>query len=499
LVAVAFGNGTFVAVGGATTNAAVSTSTDGVSWTTQTNTIGRVLTDVAYGASTFVAVGANGMITTAADTAVGTWTTRTSGTTDGFNSVIYSGSSFYACTSNDVYSSTNGVTWTKITLTAGGLIAIASAPQAATTTSSVATTGISSYVVVTTGNTERVTASSPYTSFSGSLLTSTTAGGWGFAGVGDVTVLMDGTALGKGIAYDANAIVWVTTINGGSSWSDTSFALNPPSTSIALQTSLLGTTGLSSSVSTFSFGNRKVINNNYVFPGTSATVYSTTTGTLTTANTYTHGITSYAQYDIAYGLPSGSTTPVYVSTGSTSAVFNAAYSGNFNTGWLTASVTNGGGGTSTTSGRGYSVAYGNGYFVSVGGQANSAIAGPHIWNSSTGTTWTQLTVAGGGLPSGLSTQTLLCSAYGASKFVAAGTGGMILSSNATGTTWTAATSGVTVPIFRLTYWNNAFWALTTDGRLLTSSTGTGTWTVINPTHADTAHSSNFTMFELATY
>jgi hypothetical protein len=309
---------------------------------------------------------------------------------------------------------------------------------------------------------------------------------------------MSGSSLGTGIAYDSNAGVWLTTVNGGTSWSDVNILTNP-STQIGLQTSLIGTTGLNSSLGTFSFGNRKVINNNYMFPGTSSTVYSTVTGTFAALQSYAHGIASYAQYDIAYGSPSSGGTPIYVSTGSTSSVFSAAYSYYLGTGWNAATVTNGGGGTSTTSGRGISVTYGNGYFVSVGGQTNSTLAGPHIWNSSSGTAWTQLTVAGGGLPSGLSTQTLLCVAYGASKFVAVGTGGMILASNAIGTTWTAATSGVTVPIFRLTYWNNAFWALTTDGRLLTSSTGTGTWTVISPTHADAAHSSNFQMLELATY
>ena len=58
---VAYGNGTFVAVG---SNGTILTSRDGVSWTVRTSGTANTLYDVTYGNGLFVAVGVYGTILT---------------------------------------------------------------------------------------------------------------------------------------------------------------------------------------------------------------------------------------------------------------------------------------------------------------------------------------------------------------------------------------------------------------------------------------------------
>ena len=59
LYGVAYGNSTFVAVGN---EGKILTSPDGVTWTTRTSGTDNYLKGVAYGNSTFVAVGESGII-----------------------------------------------------------------------------------------------------------------------------------------------------------------------------------------------------------------------------------------------------------------------------------------------------------------------------------------------------------------------------------------------------------------------------------------------------
>ena len=81
---VAFGNSTFVAVGQSGT---ILTSTDGETWTSRTSGTSNYLYDIAFGNSTFVAVGQSGTILTSTN---GTsWTTRTSGTTNALYGVSF--------------------------------------------------------------------------------------------------------------------------------------------------------------------------------------------------------------------------------------------------------------------------------------------------------------------------------------------------------------------------------------------------------------------------
>ena len=84
LYGVAYGNSTFVAVGQSGT---ILTSTDGETWESQTSGTSNYLYGVAYGNSTFVAVGLSGTILTSTN---GTsWTTRTSGTTNALYGVTF--------------------------------------------------------------------------------------------------------------------------------------------------------------------------------------------------------------------------------------------------------------------------------------------------------------------------------------------------------------------------------------------------------------------------
>ena len=113
LEALAASSQTVVAVGD---NAAVYTSTNGVTWKRQTPTLptkplDQWLRGVAFGNDTFIAVGENGLIATSAD---GTnWTRRTSGTATNLNRVAFTGNYFTAVGEGGLTltSTNNGSSW----------------------------------------------------------------------------------------------------------------------------------------------------------------------------------------------------------------------------------------------------------------------------------------------------------------------------------------------------------------------------------------------------
>ncbi len=92
LTGVAYGNGTFVAVGERGT---ILTSPDGTAWTESSSGTERFLYAAAYGNGTFVAVGEAGTILTSPDG--DTWTARNSGTTDTLTAVCF-GNGRFVCT-----------------------------------------------------------------------------------------------------------------------------------------------------------------------------------------------------------------------------------------------------------------------------------------------------------------------------------------------------------------------------------------------------------------
>ena len=108
LGSVAYGNGVYVIAGASGT---VLTSTDTITWTSQTSGTTKSLYGVTYGNGVYVTVGGNGNILTSADAI--TWTPQTSGTFFALYGVTY-GNGVYviAGASGTVLTSTDTITWT---------------------------------------------------------------------------------------------------------------------------------------------------------------------------------------------------------------------------------------------------------------------------------------------------------------------------------------------------------------------------------------------------
>lgn len=114
--AIAYGNATYVSVGGNGTTGYTFTSTDTTTWTSRTAP-GVTIPDVVYGNSLFVAVNGTGAGTAAAYTSPDgiTWTARNlaSGNSGTNQSIAYSGSLFVIVNNaGQTVTSSNGTTWT---------------------------------------------------------------------------------------------------------------------------------------------------------------------------------------------------------------------------------------------------------------------------------------------------------------------------------------------------------------------------------------------------
>jgi hypothetical protein len=116
LSGVAYGNGTWVAVGytSSAASSVVQTSTDGLTWTAQTGPSSTRLTSVVFGKGVFVAVGfavaGAGAIFTSTDGV--SWTSRTSPTTSDLVGVGFVNDTFIAFGSyGKVVTSSDGATW----------------------------------------------------------------------------------------------------------------------------------------------------------------------------------------------------------------------------------------------------------------------------------------------------------------------------------------------------------------------------------------------------
>lgn len=106
---VSYLNGTYLLMGGNGTSS-IFTSTDGINWTARTTPTTTGLNAAAYGASTYVVVGASGNVFSSTDLV--TWTSRSAGTAI-FNDVTFGNGIFVAVgVGGSTYSSTDGITWT---------------------------------------------------------------------------------------------------------------------------------------------------------------------------------------------------------------------------------------------------------------------------------------------------------------------------------------------------------------------------------------------------
>ena len=120
--AIAYGNGKYVAVGA---NGYVTTSTDGVNWTTYKVDSSATYNwaDIAYGNSKFVVVGSSGRISTSAN---GTsWTTpKWFDSSHGLLSIAYGNGRFVTMGNGSTYIgvSTDGTTWSKYAVPSSMLI-----------------------------------------------------------------------------------------------------------------------------------------------------------------------------------------------------------------------------------------------------------------------------------------------------------------------------------------------------------------------------------------
>jgi hypothetical protein len=113
-VSVAYGNGVFVAVG---SDGKIMRSTDGIAWSIATS-LSAYFTGIDYGGGRFVAVGTGGCSTNIVSSSDGiTWTSNTTRLANSFNNVAYGNGVFVAATSltqnnREFAVSSNGTNWT---------------------------------------------------------------------------------------------------------------------------------------------------------------------------------------------------------------------------------------------------------------------------------------------------------------------------------------------------------------------------------------------------
>jgi len=107
LRAIAFGGGTFVAAGD---GGKVLTSSNGITWASQSTGISNALNGVSFGHGQFVAVGSAGLVMTSGDGAA--WATQNSGTTKQLNAISTTDIGFVAVgNSGTILTSSDGTNW----------------------------------------------------------------------------------------------------------------------------------------------------------------------------------------------------------------------------------------------------------------------------------------------------------------------------------------------------------------------------------------------------
>jgi hypothetical protein len=103
LLGIAYGNSTFVAIGTAGT---IITSTDGITWTGRTSSTTNTLNAIAFGGGVFATTGAGGIILTSPDGI--TWTSRASGTTNLLRGIAFANDRFIAVGVNGTVAMSGG-------------------------------------------------------------------------------------------------------------------------------------------------------------------------------------------------------------------------------------------------------------------------------------------------------------------------------------------------------------------------------------------------------
>lgn len=535
LYGVTFANGIFVGVGDAGT---VSISSDATNWTESATATTNKLNGVAYDAGLFVAIGDGGAVETSTDGMH--WVLRTSGTTNSLAAVAYANGKYVAVGSsvvinspdaviwspavsglvgangvaggsagfvavgstNQVFYSANGSTWTSQQLTAPGLVFFGTPLLNDIVTYANGTYLIGSHRSATSMSVDtfifRSTDGNYWTTnVLGNVYTGSVGFTYKFFASGNGLVIAAGTANGPPfLQFSTDGTNWSTTNNlpstsvqgasgtfgngvyvivgpqgvgltlppiytstNGFTWTNQQQPPTPPAgptdtlTSIAFSNGIYVTTGYSSFVRStngllyVTASNSPALasvitySNGFVGVGSGGKIYNSGDGlSWTQRNSGT--LNNLRSITAGNGL--------LVAVGDTGTI-QTSPAGNI---WTTRS--------SGTSLNLYGVAYSNGLFIAVGYLGT-------VLTSPDGISWT-------GQDSGQLTN-LLSVAYGSAGFAAVGPGGTILTSP-DGVNWMKQNSGTVATLESITF-GNGYYLITGDGAVVLTSPDGITWTPRN--------------------
>lgn len=464
LKAVAYGNGTFVAVGN---GGETIKSVNGVTWMREGSGTTNNLRSITYGNGAFVAVGSDGTILTSADGKV--WTPRTSGTANTLNNIVYANGIFVTVgDSKTILTSPDGATWTlrssPIDIPLNGIayghdtfVAVGDCGTDAITSQDGITWtrrafgGMKRLTAVAYGNDAFVAVGY------GDILTSPDGITWtqqdpgtylqlyGIACLNDIFVACGGSlfASGKGVVWDER--VTDCEMRGAAYGKSTYVAVGNGGnilTSTDSMTWSRKSTGATKSLSGVTFGNGV-----FISVGAAGTILSSPDGVIWTARE------SHTQMDlkaVTYGEGTFAAVGIY----------GTILTSPDGTTWTDRSL--------DTGNCFLGIAHGNGTFVAVAFDLNdnSGNAPAYLVTSADGITWTQRNTGIKEVLDGIS--------FGNQIFVIVGRSGTIVTSP-DGITLTQRSSGTANYLFGVGYGNNTFVAAGTYGTILTSPDGT-TWT-----------------------
>ncbi|MDE3066313.1 MAG: hypothetical protein KGJ60_02050 [Verrucomicrobiota bacterium] len=461
LLAVAYGNNEFLAVGSSGAN--WFSKDGGANWTPGGATLNTNLNGVAYGGGQFVAVGDGGTILTSPDGSAwagGQINVNGSPVTENFAGIGYGNGTFVAVGPSPFYYSSDGVTWNRQTtvngywgdsvLYANGKFIVANTvtyyPSLVTSPdgmawtnydeppwlfASIAADGSGTYVGVGPGviatNATDITVAADW----GNVVQSVSSGQLNAVAYGTTTGGTNLFLVSQG-GYFGEATLLTST--NGYNWQETNYTqlYNSFITGLAWGKSSSGTNVFVATV-----------NASAGFLGSNSVIMSSSDGAAWTISFGTPSGSGSILNGIAYGTTSAG-TPKFVAVGTQGTI---ATSSNL-TSWVTNSVA-----ASSL----IAVAGGNGRFVAVGSFGVTA-------TSTDGISWT--TNSDGDA----NQENLNGVAFGGGQFVAAGSGGVIFTSP-DGSHWSSETSGTSDNLNSVAYGAGLFVAGSANGGILVSTHG----------------------------
>lgn len=458
---IAYGNGMYIAVGGA---GYIAKSTDGTNWSIvkRHTFLDVTYTRITFGNSLFVATTSNGKIVTSSN---GTdWTERSSGVSTYLNDVIYAASKFMIVgNSNTLLTSTDGINWSSVSTGAGASDILMTICYANSKFSIGVRTSTSESRVLNsaTGN----------------------AGTWS-----NVYIANSVNSLNK-LLYLGNRY-WAFT-SSTNIWSSTDAVTWSQVSNSRLTTPNQVFHGYHDGTKYYFVGNSNEHGYLSVFTSTDGNTFTLQPQSLSLVSQYSaylngkhfvlgnEGLVS-SNDGIIWKYPGANFNSIaysgsrYVAVGNTSSNEGAIYTTTDWTTWTDVSIT----GVRQL----MSVAHGNGKWVAVGNL--SAGGNAQVATSPDGTTWT----AGN---SG-NTDPLRSVVYGDGKWVAVGNNGRILLSTNDGASWTSVDNGAGYTLCGVSYIGGRFiavgggTALNSFTKVKISSNGT-TWTDVSPSPSISGH------------